>query len=635
MDSIASLVLFTLLIAFVGDAAASCRKMANEEMLEYFCEYGDPLDLATVPEITEKLRIMRMPLHRITADTFARFGGNLWVLSCSHCEITDIDADAFRRLVNLQQLSLDNNYLTTVKASWFEGLEYLTYLDLNYNNIYDIEDGVYKNLPSLVDLRISGNRLRCLNLDEMSYLRELKRMFLSENSDFACPHAVSKFLENQGVAFEKDPEWERLASDTIDVYVPPNYVEEDKETVPAHRERLHPGKKPPLEESQELYPTRDKAFYPDNSAHRSHHRKPTTTTVRPTTKQQEGLPLPRVEPIFPETKPSHISLELSHQVMPYPYSTQETSQIPLSEDIEISVDEPSRMEHTYPIHETTPHWSYPTSERSRTPPVILEDKIAGTDRSQIEPQTERMLTYISTYETIPYPPYPTSERSRVGSSEDEKIGESGRPSQAGNTVTYPLYGVTSDGLEKTSYGSIQLTRPSTSDLNRFTWTTDDPIEHPINPLSWTPDRHEQSRPPAGGNDRTTSTRTPYYGHDPRKMIAEESLLVTDDYTPDLIEYGRSQTTTSANVHYVRPSPPKLMHSTNEYQTLYKSTVYPPLQNGNVKEDNRISGVSPLETTTDRPLPECPENSASKIRPAAALVTFIVVIVLGHTVVERF
>jgi len=474
-------------------------------------------------------------------------------------------------------------------------------------------------------------------------------MFLSENSDFACPHAVSKFLENQGVAFEKDPEWRRLASDTVDVHVPPNYVEEDRETVPAHRERLHPGRKPPLEESEELYATRDKAFYPDNSGHHSRHRKPTTTTVRPTSKQQEGLPLPRVEPIFPETKPSHISLELSHQVMPYPYSIPGTSQTPPSEDMEISeIDEPSRTEHTYPpypIHETTPHWLYPTSERSRTPPVILEDRIAGTDIPQIEPQTERILTsppYISTYETIPYPPYPpypTSERSRVGSSEDETIGESGRPSQAGNTIAYPLYVTTSDGLEKTPHGSIQLTRPLTSDSDR-PWTTDDPIEYPANPSSWTPERHEQSRPPAGGNDRTTSTRTPYYGYDPRKMIAEESL--TDDFfTPERpIEYDRSQTTTSSSVHYVRPSPPELMYSpsTNEYQAPYYEstvTVHPPLQKSNVKEDNRVSSVIAIETTTDVSSFKCPENSALKIRPAAALVTFIVVIVLGHTVGERF
>ncbi|XP_011688146.1 PREDICTED: mediator of DNA damage checkpoint protein 1-like [Wasmannia auropunctata] len=650
MDRAACLVLFALLTAFVGNAAASCRKVANEDMSEYLCEGGHPSELATVPETTEKLRIVRMPLRSITADTFSRFGGNLLVLSCSQCEIDDIDADAFRRLVNLQQLSLDNNRLTTVRASWFEDLDELTYLDLNYNEIRDIEDGVYTNLPSLVDLRISGNRLRCLNLDEMSRLRELKRIFLSENSEFACPHAVGKFLENQGVDFVEDPEWRRLTSDTIEVHVPPRgYVEEDREIVPAYRERLHPDRKPPPE-SEEPYATRDKTFFPAIPEHRARHRKPSTTTVRPwTPKRQDELPLPRVEPIYPDTSSSQVPSESSsHQVIPYTYSTSETSRAQPSEDIRMSgTDGPSRTEHIlmyppYPTYETTPYWSYPTSERTRVPPVVplSEDNgIAGTD---MPPPPPTYPPYIPTRETMPYPSYPT-EKSRVtGSSEGETVGESGRSSQAGNTMTYPLYATTSDGIERTPHGSIQVTRPSDiSDM--IIWSTDDSIEHSVD-SPWVHERHEQSRRPAEETtDRTTwSTKTPYYGHDPRKMIVEETSYkpnVEDDLiiAVDPVEYDRPQTTTASGMHYVRPSSPELMHSpsTDEfYQAPYYEstvTVHPPLQN--YQDGNgRVTVVRPI--TTAKPT-ECPENSAPKTRPAAALVTFIAVIVLGHAFAERF
>lgn len=643
MDSAATLVLFALLISLVGDAAASCRKMVNEEMLEYVCEGGHSADLTTVPETTEKLRIIRMPLRKITVDTFSRFGGNLWVLSCSHCEITDIDADAFRRLINLQQLNLDSNRLTTVRASWFEGLNYLTYLDLNYNDIRDIEDGVYKNLPSLVDLRISGNQLRCLNLDEMSHLRELKRMFLSENSDFACPHAVSKFLENQGIAFEQDPEWRRLASDTIDVHIPPSHVEEDREAVPAHHEKLHPDRKPPPEESEGPHATRDRTFYPNHAErHRSRHKRPPTTTVRP--KQQEES-LPRVEPIFPDTRTSHIPSESSNQVMPYPPEL--TPPPSPSVDINMSryegADGSSRTEHTliyppHPTHEMTPYWPYTTSERSRAPPVtsvpLSEDiRVAETDRP---PQTERMLTYPPYIPTQTYPSYPTSERPRViESSRDETIRESQRPSQ-GNTVTYPLYVTTSDGLERAPHESIRGTRPSSDVSEMIMWATDDSIEHPADP-SWVQERHEQSRRPAGENDRATwSTKTPYYEQDPREMIVEESPTEIDTDRP--VEYDRSRITTASTIHYVRPSPPELMHSssTNEfYQAPYYEptvTVHPPLQN---YQEGHETGVHPIDPTTDKPLPECPENSASKTQSAAAVVTFIVITVLGRAVVERF
>ncbi|KYN39111.1 Chondroadherin [Trachymyrmex septentrionalis] len=647
MDRTITLVLFALLTAFVGDVTASCRKVENEDMLEYVCEGGHPVDLSTVPETTEKLRIFRMPLHRITADTFSRFGGNLWVLSCSHCEITDIDADAFRRLVNLQQLSLDNNRLTTVRSSWFEGLDSLTYLDLNYNNIRDIEDGVYTNLPSLVDLRISGNRLQCLNLDEMSYLKELKRIFLSENSDFACPHAVSKFLENQGVAFEQDPEWRRLTSDIINVHVPPIHVEEGEEIdsaeiVPMHRERLHPSRRPPPEESEESYRTRDKTFYPNHSeTYRSRHRRPPTTTVRTTPKQQEELPLPRVESRFPDTRPSHIPSESSsHQVMSHPYSTPETPPAPPAEDIKMpGTDEPSRTEHTlmYPqqTHETTPYWLYPTPERPRVPPVTLSEdiRIVGTDRPPRTEGTSTYPAYIPPHETIPsYPLYPTSERSQVfvmGSSEDKAIGESGRSSQAGNTMTYPLYVATSNGLESMPRGSIQMT----SGVSDMIWSTDDSVEHPVYPMM---EHHEQSRRPTEGSDRVTSTKTPYYGHDPRKMIVEEPSSETDDdffiSTVRPIEYDRSRTTTKSDMHYVRPSPPELINSpsTDEmYQVPYYEptvTIHPPQ---NYQDNNgEPTGVRPIDTTQE-PLPKC-ENSAPKIQ-SAALVTFVVVTVFGHAV----
>ncbi|XP_011630405.1 uncharacterized protein LOC105422638 [Pogonomyrmex barbatus] len=688
MDSAAILTLFALLIAFAGDAAASCRKIENVNMLEYFCEGGHPVDLTTVPETTEKLRIVRMPLRRITADTFSKFGRNLWVLSCSYCEISDIDADAFRHLVDLQQLSLNNNRLTEVKGSWFEGLDSLTYLDLNYNNIRDIEDSVYRNLPSLVDLRISGNHLRCLNLDEMTHLTELKRIFLGENSEFICPYAVSQFLENQGVVFEQDPEWRRLASDMIDVHVPP-VPEEKSKTRPIYDENLHPPGRPSSGESEEFYGSRERPFHSDYSAeHRSRHRRPPTTTPRPTTpKQTERLPVPRVEPVYPvtDTRPSYAPSEpSSHQVMPHPT---EAPQVPPLEDIRMSEPRPHvrpeqiltypptmyetpppwyttpetsldvkdrsrlskvRLEEMLPysptMYETTPYWR-PMPERPRAPPVTStpswEDiRMAGTDRPS---QTERTYPpHISTYETTIYDAYPTSERPQVKSrgrvsSEDEVRGESGRPQSI--TITFPLY--TTDGPERImSHGSIQMTH-SSDDSGMIAlggWSTDDPYR------TQNLERHEQSRP-AEENDRRTYTpdpqKTPYYGHDPRELIVEESSMRkdNDDDDDDLsVATDRSQAqvpTTSPGpaMHRIRPSPSVLMHSsgTDEfYRTHYDSsvTVHTPLQRYQANET--IPGVRPVEMT-QKPSTECPKNSGLKTQPVVGLAALIVVAVLGHVV----
>ncbi|KAL0106120.1 hypothetical protein PUN28_016092 [Cardiocondyla obscurior] len=603
MDSAAILVLFALLIAFVGNAAASCKQVANEDMEEYFCEGGHPDDLITVPITTMKLRILKMPLGRISADTFARFGENLWVLSCSHCELTDIDANAFRRLVNLQQLSLDSNHLTTVKASWFEGLNLLTFLDLNYNDIRDIEDDVYKNLPGLVDFRISGNRLRCLNLAEMTHLTELKRMFLSENSEFACPHAVSKFLEDRGVGFEQDPEWRRLASDIIDVHVPPTYVEENREIEPPYHV-LHSDRKPPLEDAEGPFATRDRTFYPNHvETYRSRHRKPSTTTARPTTSKQEGLPVPRVEPMYPNTRPLE---PLPPHQMSYPYSTLETPRVPPSDYIESS-ELHARLPTILPplprpMYETTP---LPIS------PVIPIKPNDIWSVSTGKPQQMEEVLINPPRETILYPtyPYPT-ERSRVVTTEalDETAGESGRSSQS--TVTYPLYATTSVGLDRTSQGSIRVTYPSLDESDVIDKTFPTMGKRPLKP-------HLDM-------------------HDPQKMIVEESLSETENdvfvATSRPGESDQSRGTTSG-VHYVRPSPPDLIYSpaTGEFSQppYYESTVtvHPPLQN----YQENVTVIRPLTTTNK---PDCPQNSASKIQPAAALVTLIVIAMLGHAAVEE-
>lgn len=577
-NSAVILALIALLAALVGDVAALCSEIANEDMLEYSCEGGQPSDLTTVPERTEKLRITRMPLGRITANTFARFGGNLWVLSCSHCEITDIDADAFRQLVNLQQLSLNNNHLTTVKASWLKGLHYLTYLDLNYNNIRDIEDDVYRNLPNLVDFRISGNQLRCLNLNEMPHLKELKRIFLNENSDFACPHAISKFLENQGVAFEPDPEWRRLASDTINV--PPSYTDEDRRT-------LNSDKRPEQPDVPYIPPTRDKPYYPDQHVeHRHRHRRP-TTTVRPTTSKQQNE-IPRVEPKFPpRTSPPD---SFSRQVMmPYPLPTPETLPAPPMD--------------WRPSEDITPRFMETTTNHG----------LSRTEHVSMYPQ------HVPTYETTYYPKDYVFERllaaglaaESSAAGDHETTVEPDRSSQAGNTLIYPLYAATSNDREKLPQGSIQVMHPSDSDVvTANSWSTDHSNQHPY----WT--RHEPFPPPTVSLPPSWSANTPdlygtpyHAGHDSRKIIVDESSNI--DNVPIATDYAdqvdRTETTTTT-VYYIRPlipSSPELM--------------LPP-------------------SSSDNPLPECPKNSAnsSSIRSYIAVLAMSVIItVFGHVIAEGF
>lgn len=626
----ATLALIALLtVVFVNDVAASCKKIANEEMLEYSCEGGQPSDLTVVPETTEKLRITGMPLGRITADTFSRFGENLWVLSCSHCEIADIDANAFRRLVNLQQLSLNSNRLTAVKASWLENLDYLTYLDLNYNDIRDIEDDVYRNLPSLVDFRITGNQLRCLNVNEMSRLKELKRIFLSENSDFACPHAVSKFLENRGVAFEPDPEWARLAGDTIDV--PPSYAEEDGRI-------LRPDKRPEQPGVPYVPPTRDRMLYPDHADHRHRHGRPTTTTVRPSSKQENEIP--RVEPKFPPDS----SGQRQNVMMPYPHPTPETLPAPPMEQWRPSEDIGT-------IRTTTDHGpSYP------------QQRVPTYETTQDSPKD-------SILERLRVPAGGSVGSSSAEDDRETTIAESDRSSQTGkNTLTYPLYVATSNDRDRTPQGSIQVTHHS-DDSDMVTvdsWSAGNSNQH--HP-SWT--HREHSPPPSESDDDGSppswSVNTPGLwgitsypaGHDdPRKTTVDESSntdVVLPIATDPVDQAGRTETptttTTTTIVHYVRPaisSSPELMYSPSSspgefYRAPYyetEVTMHPPLQDYRETAIVNDDDDDLTTTTTEKPLPECPNrNSAnsSTIRSYIAILAMSVIITVcfGHVTAEGF
>jgi len=654
MDSAVILVLLTLLIAFVNDTTASCKELANNDILEYFCEDSHPTDLNTLPIGTEKLRINRMPLRRITVDTFSRFNKNLLVLSCLHCEITDIDADAFQNLVNLQQLSLGSNYLTTVKASWFKDLNYLTYLDLSYNHIRDIEDDVYKNLPGLVDFRISGNRLRCLNLDEMSRLNELKRIFLSENADFACPHAVSRFLENRGIVFEQDPEWRKLADDTIHVYVPPNYVEQDRGTTyptypvePVHRERPQPNKKPFSEETRvhDISLTKNEMFPPELHSQRNRNRNrnksktttTTTTTMRP--EPQNKIPLPYVEQFPPvDPKISNAPMESSSHQPHYPYSTMEIPQAP-------------------PIE----------TESS------LEDiRMAETDKS-----SERTLSpYISVYQTVthPYPTYPTypiTEDMQIIRSEsfteDEITANSDRSLQMETIATYPQHNIPVTipyDQERIFYESHEMT-PSFNDFDTSTSristdhfyqnmdrSTDVPSEHSgtsswmqnkesyEESLRFTTDSYNHYEPPLPTNipDFQTTYRTM---HDEHKILDKGSNIDDPFITTEGIKMDASQTTIPNDV-YARPSLPsypEIIYSPTDqfYQAYYngKVTLHPPLQSTLENDRETTVYVSPLKTTSDNPLSEYSDNSALRVQLDTILVISIIVTVFEHVIVRRF
>ena len=251
------LVFFIFPVILINSVSGKCFLDTRKELLTYACTGGYVADLNGIPNEVEQLHISRMQIPIITPHTFSRFRESLLVLKCSECEISDIEPNSFSHLPYLQQLSLDNNKLTSVKASWLEGIKDLTFLDLTYNQIEEIEDEAFEYLTEVTDLRLSGNRLKCLNINALARMEHLSRIFLSENPNFQCPNALSKYLEDRQVAFQKDENWNAITQDLVSAI-----GTDDKDwrtrrpnvhlttTTPAYRERLTDTRRPPTTESQ-------------------------------------------------------------------------------------------------------------------------------------------------------------------------------------------------------------------------------------------------------------------------------------------------------------------------------------------------------------------------------------------------
>ncbi|XP_076242252.1 uncharacterized protein LOC143184124 isoform X1 [Calliopsis andreniformis] len=546
MGTVVGLFMLTFLCSSFGGVRGACRHVENDDMIEYACVGGHPSDLDDLPASTGKIRISNMPISRITAETFSRFGSELWVLGCSHCGIVDIEPGAFQRLINLQQLSLDNNHLATVKESWFRGLDYLTYLDLNYNRIETIEDGVFKNLPSLVDLRLSGNRLECVNLEAMSHLRDLKRMFLTENPEFKCPNAVSTFLENHGVNFEKDPEWNRIPEDLIAVEPPFEYYSEYDDTtptptttLPTYRERLH------------------------------------LTSMTP--------PTP-VETTSPYVPPKLYTTE--EVVYEREYLTPDWRTIPRP------TVAPEQREQT-----TTSRSSYDEDRRTYVPPGTI---------APLDPMTH------SSYDTTPF--------NRV---DDTTLRSWPRfPESTSARPKFPLY------------------PPHENEDKRY----EQPYypSEATDPFSLAPVPNNRYETPPFVESNMEHTTVPYrvdWSETNTVSLDSRYPSIDDDQPP---EY-RVPLTNTFNVEPIRPLPPEMIQPAspdNVYQPPYYEhtiTVHSPsLESNQSREEEVTPGVTSIETTTDKPLPNCSHRNLSSLTERSVGIIFLsILVVMMNVLVEGF
>ncbi|KAM4692008.1 LOW QUALITY PROTEIN: peroxidasin homolog [Rhinophrynus dorsalis] len=154
MPPVYTALLFLLLTAPCGAPACPSRCLCFRTTVR--CMH---LMLESVPDI---------PVHTSILDL--RFN-----------RIREINADAFRRLKNLNTLLLNNNLIRRISLQSFQGLDSLKHLYLYKNEIQSIQRNAFQGLHSLEQLYLHFNNLENLDAGTFGELPKLERLFLHNN----------------------------------------------------------------------------------------------------------------------------------------------------------------------------------------------------------------------------------------------------------------------------------------------------------------------------------------------------------------------------------------------------------------------------------------------------------------------
>lgn len=149
----------------------------------YTCKGGSVIDLQDIPEddYITIIVIEDMPLGSLNNSMFKRFAGHLVALTCTNCQLTNIDDDTFVGLKNLRYLSLPRNNLTKVKTAWFNDTVYLKTLEFTGNRINDIENNAFSKLDILTSIDLRHNNLTRLKAEWFAHLVGVNIVSLQAN----------------------------------------------------------------------------------------------------------------------------------------------------------------------------------------------------------------------------------------------------------------------------------------------------------------------------------------------------------------------------------------------------------------------------------------------------------------------
>lgn len=141
----------------------------------------------------EHLHLTENHVQRIASYAFRKLN-SLLTLDMSVNELEHLPRDCLRGLIQLQRLNLSLNSIRELDEFTIE-LKNLEILDISHNQLDRIDRNTFQHLHALLDLRLTGNRLRIITVDSFRFLNNLIKLDVRGNHFKEIPLEVLNLLE--------------------------------------------------------------------------------------------------------------------------------------------------------------------------------------------------------------------------------------------------------------------------------------------------------------------------------------------------------------------------------------------------------------------------------------------------------
>lgn len=143
-------------------------------LLEKYDEQTQIIDL-------NEIEIYEEPFTTIKSGAFEIHGLKLKKIILIENLIAEIELDAFKELVNLEELFIVGGDLTQINQNIFNGLSNLNKLSLKENQIRRIHVNAFKHLINLKYLDLSCNELPFIDIKLLRGMKHLEELYLNGN----------------------------------------------------------------------------------------------------------------------------------------------------------------------------------------------------------------------------------------------------------------------------------------------------------------------------------------------------------------------------------------------------------------------------------------------------------------------